>query len=333
MSHPFPTCPILSTLPQSTPPHLPLLCQLTFFTMPSKTCRHQSTTGSPDWKNKQTLLHLVLLSVYQPRLTLQTTHTTNHMTTQPSYASAASQPATNNSNPHPKMRTHTPIKKDPIRFIVRYQGNAPRKEDRMLPIAISDNINQKLHSIPTANGLQVIGSHWNTTGNCILSFPTHTVPSLIKDHIPSIHSAMGLGEDHLITQDLPWSKLILASVLTRRTPNGDIFSDKLLLEMLSLNPIIKKLTITQQPRWIWPPTAISGLKSSISFAFEDPDGTILKHLLKTRIFMFGAPVKPQKWHDKPRLRQCEKCWKLGHTSSGCLKSTHCRICGNKHDKL
>ncbi|KAG2062428.1 hypothetical protein BDR04DRAFT_1165271 [Suillus decipiens] len=46
----------------------------------------------------------------------------------------------------------------------------------------------------------------------------------------------------------------------------------------------------QNPRWTCPAEFIDGFKSSITFAFEDPDGSDLKSLLKTNLFMFGAPV-------------------------------------------
>ncbi|KAL1738445.1 Endonuclease/exonuclease/phosphatase [Schizophyllum fasciatum] len=87
-----------------------------------------------------------------------------------------------------------------------------------------------------------------------------------------------------------------------------------------VNPVIRKLRITQRGHWIRPAENI-GKKSSLCFAFEDPDGSALKELLKAKIFMFGAPVRVKRWVEKPRLRQCSTCFGFRHLS--CNK-THCR---------
>lgn len=55
----------------------------------------------------------------------------------------------------------------------------PDAMDRAPPKIISDNVNHELASIPTAKGLQVIGSHWNNSGNCILTFLLHTALSMM----------------------------------------------------------------------------------------------------------------------------------------------------------
>ncbi|KAI0311491.1 hypothetical protein OF83DRAFT_1033859, partial [Amylostereum chailletii] len=95
----------------------------------------------------------------------------------------------------------------------------------------------------------------------------------------------------------PWSKIILSGVFTRSLPDDPVFSDETLQEALIRNPQVAKLNITQPPRWIRPANTIEGLKSSVSFAFEDPDGSHLKSLLKTTLYMFGAPVRTKRWVD------------------------------------
>ncbi|KAI5821977.1 hypothetical protein K523DRAFT_188176, partial [Schizophyllum commune Tattone D] len=50
----------------------------------------------------------------------------------------------------------------------------------------------------------------------------------------------------------------------------------------------------QRGRWVRPAESI-GWRSSIVFAFEDPDGSALKSLLKAKIFMFGLPIHVKRW--------------------------------------
>jgi hypothetical protein len=221
---------------------------------------------------------------------------------------------------------------EPVRYVVRYQGHPPSLTSRMHPKAISDSINSRLNNIPTARGLQVLGSHYNTSGNIILTFPPHTPISRIEDHMRSIRDVLGISSSQPVSRDISWSKIVLGGVIARVSEGEEVFSDEVLLEALLRNPQIKNLKITQAPRWVRCPHEITGFKSSVSFAFEDPDGSIRSSLLKSKtpIFMFGAPVTAKRWVNKPRLRQCKRCWRLGHVESGCRSPARCRICGEKH---
>jgi hypothetical protein len=223
-----------------------------------------------------------------------------------------------------------PQRPQPIRYIVRYLGNPPRQDQRLLPKIISSRINSKLSMIPSAKGLSILGSHWNASGNCVLTFPPQTSIKLIEDHFPAIKSAMGLNANQVISHDTPWSKVTLRAVYARDAPSSDVYSNDDLLAALMANPVMAKLKITQPPRWVRRPEDIDGFKSSISFAFEDPDGQLIKLLLKTPLFMFGSPVRAKRWEDKPRLRQCTRCWKLGHFEVTCRAPARCRQCSEKH---
>ncbi|KAG2068785.1 hypothetical protein BDR04DRAFT_939154, partial [Suillus decipiens] len=93
----------------------------------------------------------------------------------------------------------------------------------------------------------------------------------------------------------PWSKIILSGVFARMHRDEPVYSGETLHEALLRNPAIYRLNITQNPRWVCPSEFIDGFKLSISFAFEDPDRSNLKSLLKTNLFMFDAPVRAKKW--------------------------------------
>jgi len=252
-----------------------------------------------------------------------------------SYAAAAAQAPqvasslSSSTRPPKQMSTRPP---EPVRFVVRFHSSPPAPADRAIPKIISDSINRELASIPTAKGLQVIGSHWNNSGNCILTFPHHTTISLIQDHLPSICKAMSLTASHTISHDAPWSKIILSGVFACTHQDEPVYTGETLREALLCNPAISRLNIMQNPRWVRPAEFIDGFKSSITFAFEDPDGSNLKSLLKTNLFMFGAPVHAKHWVEKPCLRQCTRCWRLGHLITNCRSPTKCRICGDQHSE-
>ncbi|KAG1770098.1 hypothetical protein EDD22DRAFT_731461, partial [Suillus occidentalis] len=93
----------------------------------------------------------------------------------------------------------------------------------------------------------------------------------------------------------PWSKIILSGVFARTHRDEPVYTGETLREALLRNPAISRLNITQNPRWVRPSEFIDGFKLSISFAFEDPDRSNLKSLLKTNLFMFGAPVRAKRW--------------------------------------
>jgi hypothetical protein len=261
-------------------------------------------------------------------------------TTRPTYAAVTgsdhntqSALPESNSTPNQGRKSNPPTttqRPQPIRYIVRYLGHPPSQEQRLLPKIISSRINSKLSLIPSAKGLSILGSHWNASGNCVLTFPPQTSIKLIEDHFPAIKNAMGLNDNQVISRDTPWSKVTLRAVYARDTPSSSVYSNEDLLNALMTNPIMSKIRITQAPRWVRRPEDIDGFKSSISFAFEDPDGQLIKLLLKTQLFMFGSPVRAKRWEDKPRLRQCSRCWKLGHFEATCRGPARCRRCSEKH---
>ncbi|KAH7314021.1 hypothetical protein B0J17DRAFT_751197 [Rhizoctonia solani] len=162
----------------------------------------------------------------------------------------------------------------PLRYVIRFHGQAPSPHERPIPKVISDNINCRLTRTPSARGLQVLGSHWNPSGNVILPFPPNTSEKLVTDHVPVIREALNLSSNQTVSHDMPWSKIMLLSVFARVRSEDPVYSNEVLYEALTRNPAIANLKITQKPRWVRPPEEIKGFKSSIVFAFEDPDGSI-----------------------------------------------------------
>ncbi|KAF8525463.1 hypothetical protein BU17DRAFT_83629 [Hysterangium stoloniferum] len=205
------------------------------------------------------------------------------------------------SPPGPRVQARrSPPSSEPLRYIVQFRGEPPPVTERQEALAISRNVNRALALVPTAKGLHVLGSHWNTSQNIILSFPPHTSAGLVEDHLPTIHLSLGLPPNTIISKDTPWSKITLTNVLTRSYPGEEVFSEETLLEEVMANPSLQSLKITQPPRFIRPADRIDGYKSSVVLAFEDADGSLLKTLLGTHTRLFIAPnAGPLDTHSSP----------------------------------
>ena len=67
------------------------------------------------------------------------------------------------------------------------------------------------------------------------------------------------------------------------------------------NPSYASLSITQKPSWVQPPSSYSpGSVSSLTLAFEDPDGSKLKTLLAERyLYFYGNRASVKKWKQRP----------------------------------
>ena len=78
--------------------------------------------------------------------------------------------------------------------------------------------------------------------------------------------------------------------------------DRIHTALSAINPTYASLTVTQKPSWVCPPSSYApGTISSLSVAFEDPDGSKLKALLAEHyLYIFGnrASVKKWKHHQK-----------------------------------
>ena len=69
------------------------------------------------------------------------------------------------------------------------------------------------------------------------------------------------------------------------------------MALAAINPSYATLQITQKPSWVRPPSSYThGSASSLSVAFEDPDGTKMKALLTERyLYAFGNRCSVKKW--------------------------------------
>jgi len=102
-----------------------------------------------------------------------------------------------------------------------------------------------------------------------------------------------LTDQQLIVKDIipntRWSRVTLSHVYTGKGPDSPAYPPEAIQEELATNnPNYASLTIRQPPSWVCDPkTFKDGQVSSISFAFEDPDGSHARQLIGSSLTAFG----------------------------------------------
>ncbi|CUA77644.1 hypothetical protein RSOLAG22IIIB_06696 [Rhizoctonia solani] len=222
------------------------------------------------------------------------------------YASAAVSHTPLQEQPHPPPTT--PRAKpaaakptNPVRIVVQLK-HFPTLPARDLPARdIYQQLVTSCATIPRAP--TPLGVHWNRNNNLIIAFPAGTSRTTIKTLFPSIHSLVGTEDPPVICFDVPWRKVHLAGIHARNNTDQPITPVEELRQTLLLNPALLALKITIQPTWLKKPEAISGTHTSAIIAFEDPDGSVERTLLKSTLFAFGEAITVKKWHEKSPARK------------------------------
>ncbi|KAI5115424.1 hypothetical protein M0805_003460 [Coniferiporia weirii] len=183
------------------------------------------------------------------------------------------------------------LRPDFTRFVARFYDQPIPSDVRPPSKTIIDRVHRALDAIPTSQHVRLVGAEWNPSGNLIFSFPTSLSTRSITAVLPVLRTALQVPLTHPLTisQDVKWAKVILGRVIMRDSPAHPLFTDAQLLDGLSVNPHFLTLHLTQLPRWLRRPESISSDRSSITFAFEDPDGSLLQQFCARPLFLFGAP--------------------------------------------
>ena len=180
--------------------------------------------------------------------------------------------------------------------------------DRVKPINLCYALNQGLRAISPPQ-VELAAVRWTAKGNLVITGGPSSTPhslQLAAPHISTIlPTVLSLPIDHSISPpraNVKWSKILINGVPTNASPgegpsNGPASSDLCHSALAAINPFYATLTITQKPSWVRPPSSYTpGSVSSLSVAFEDPDGSKLKLLLAERyLFLFGHRAQVKKW--------------------------------------
>jgi hypothetical protein len=103
-----------------------------------------------------------------------------------------------------------------------------------------------------------------------------------------------------------WSKISINGVPTGVTDSrGPYNPTENHNSITANNPSYARLPITQRPSWVRPPTSYTeGTISSLSVAFEDPDGSLLQSLLAEKyLYVHGHRATICKWKQRQPSRK------------------------------
>ncbi|KAG8684698.1 hypothetical protein FRC08_013534 [Ceratobasidium sp. 394] len=223
------------------------------------------------------------------------------------------------SLPKPSPKPHTPAKvpalaapaPKPIRLIVRPPADLPWLGLPFAQVLIqgpSEPFRLLSHTMslsPQTKDVMLLGVHQNRSKNLVVSLPAGTPDATIDATVQVIQKTLlSFGSAPVVDRDTPWSKLLVSRVLARPEPGSPTYTEaEVLASFLHLNLSVSALKITRSPRWIRNPALITGVHSSFTFSFEDPDGSLTRSLAKSSLFVFGTPVHLKRWTDKPRQQR------------------------------
>jgi hypothetical protein len=219
-----------------------------------------------------------------------------------------------------------------LRYVVRFRGNPPPAHERLTSERAVRRINARLESLATAKGkVSVVAVVPKPNGNYIVTFSHKNNPREVEAHKNQLLQVLAPDrESAVVSRDEPWVRVIAHNISLRDDMQQPRTSDSM-LKTIRLNPVLDGVEITQGPRWLVPPAQLGEkTASAVTFAFLDPNQTILPSLLDGPFHMFGAPVRVAQWQERVKHQQCKKCWKTTHGTSGCRQRVPtCRLCGKK----
>ena len=138
-----------------------------------------------------------------------------------------------------------------------------------------------------------------------LSLASDTISSSLQPIFESITGSSGQPTACIAVK---WAKVIVHGIPTGVThSHAQAFIPAVChAELAANNPIYRDLHITQLQSWVCIPSSYSpGSISSLAFAFEDPDGSLLQKVIASKHFYaFGMVVKIGRWKKlKPYVPQ------------------------------
>ena len=168
---------------------------------------------------------------------------------------------------------------------------------------------ETLAANPAYADVRVSAAKWTPKGNLVVFGGPDTQQDrlLAASHILTSAISARLsapGSSRILARaNVKWSKVLINGVplfgagpATSPSPSAALH-----VSLVDNNPSYKALKITQMPSWVWAPATYQPTqeKSSLVVAFEDPDGSIARDLIKAKsLFVFGVQATVKKWKYK-----------------------------------
>jgi hypothetical protein len=223
-------------------------------------------------------------------------------------------PTPNPTNP-PTMHQQTRP-----RLVLQVKKPAPgtaQTSTKMSPLEISGKLASALQASVQHSQVCISAVKWTASGNLVafggpdtttdqLLAASNLISSTLQPHISVTSSAL----------DTKWSKVVLHGIPTgvSLTLLNPFSTPACHAELNANNQIYWGLKITQLPSWVRKPSSYSpGSSSSLVFAFEDPDGSVLRTVLASSPFYaFGAVAEARRWKAKPHAPAPKKLTTVTH---------------------
>ena len=191
----------------------------------------------------------------------------------------------------PKAKTSPPALKGNLlpQAVIRYRGCVdPAHRSSFVDLVTKTNSSLRDH--PKHSHVRVVGVKWTSSSNLVVRTQAPSPHALVA----ALRAVIGvLSDDHRVVADVipntRWSRMTLSHVYTGKEPHSTVFNPEGIHEELTLNnPNYALLVMRQLPNWLRNPSSFTdGQISSVSFAFEDQDGSIARRLVGTTLTMFG----------------------------------------------
>jgi len=145
---------------------------------------------------------------------------------------------------------------------------------------------------PKFSHVRVVGVKWTVSSNILVCAQAPS-PSVLVAALEAIQETISNDLNLPIKDIIPnmrWSHMTISHVYTgKEEDDSSAYSPEELHEELTThNPSYATLTIRQFPSWVRDPETFRvGQISSISFVFEDSDGTRTRQLLGSSLTAFG----------------------------------------------
>src|SRR6266404_6571884 len=107
-------------------------------------------------------------------------------------------------------------------------------------------------------------------------------------------------------------------------------------ELWANNWPLAKVTFCVTPHWQSVRGVYHKARSTIVFAFHDPQGSLTEALVESGVYMFSERTMFIPIGNRAATLQCTRCWAVGHATTNChlsKKDFQCSRCGGKHHDL
>jgi hypothetical protein len=199
-------------------------------------------------------------------------------------------------------------------------------DTRPRPKVICSTLNERLRQILPPQAM-LAAIRWTARGNLVITGAPSATPHTLQiaaPHISTIFTqAFQIPSDKALPAARPnvkWSKISINGVPTSVSNMCSAYTFTENHDSLKLNnPAYAALLVTQRPGWVCPPTSYTtGSISSLSLAFEDPDGSKLRTILAEHyLYIHSHRATICKWkYRQPICKGTAKDHATQHTMDG-----------------